>query len=508
MPSAVSRQTRPVRGKLASSKLAVSSIASFTRVSKLQTIGKDLGEKTAALDSRRGPSIEIVLSSRKRKVESDTVTASTAKKLRHEVDDQTPAAIASVTRKKKTVTFAEPEAVNTPPKRHTPSASSARKRQFRADEDDVQQTPTESDSDPSFPEVLFERLNLQSSPTRKRTKTLVAQTQENQLNDDFILPQEVIDLLDLQVAFLKTLSMQHAHNGANTPVDLRNIYPSATQAWGKRRVTLDDIRMCIGVLTWTPVKGGKASSQPPFYLSDYGRGKICIEFKQHIESGPLREQKLNMDFEANLRTLWSGRRDQGTQVFIATLPKAAIEACASAAKAAPLLAKGQRTLEELKNGIVRKQQEKLQAKAAPPAGTPALLNPDGTKMTLLDRIRAKESLQSQSAQGPTPAQLQRRAALQRADEVAAVIGMLCMATGSGQARISFTMAAVLIKLKDSLRNPISQEDGACCVKLLAAEIAPQWLRVVTIGGRENVVVQPAFQPAKAWVQEKATTLLG
>ncbi|KAK3685905.1 hypothetical protein B0T22DRAFT_466822 [Podospora appendiculata] len=504
MPSAISRKTRSVRAKTAaaSTKQQSASIADFARVSKLHTVGKDVTSKNAAAEAGRSSTIEIVLSSRKRKADDEfelvapSSTNGSSKKPRREPEAQPVEPSTPTTRKRKTVTFALPEVEAAT---STPIPRANRKRNFQADED------TKSEHESAEAEALLERLNLQSSPARKRTKTLNT-TPTSQSHHDVELPQELLDLLDLHISFLKTLSMQIAHNGMNTPIDLRSMCPSITQSWGKRTVTVDDIRRCIGILTWSPVKGSsssKSSTQPPFFLSDYGRGKICIDYHPDAEPGPLREQKLNMDFEANLRTIWFGRHDQNMQLFIASLPQAAIKKCASVAKAGPALEKGQRTLEELKNGIVRKKQEQEEAKAAVP-----VLKADGTKMSLLDRIRFKETLQSQSAQGPTPAELQRRAALQRVEDVAAVIGMLCLATSTGQSRMAFTMTALLTKLKDSLRTPIASEDGVCCVKLLAAEIAPQWLRIVTIGGKENVVVQTALQPSKMALQEKVAALLG
>ncbi|KAK0728546.1 hypothetical protein B0T26DRAFT_748743 [Lasiosphaeria miniovina] len=525
MPGAIARPARPARGKLAASKLPAAGIAKFTRVSKAQNVGKEPGDKGASLETRRTSSIEIVLSTRKRKVDNDfelvpSITNKAPKRPRQEAESTPVVSATLLPRKRKTVTFAEPEAVTSSPVHHTPTRtpSSSRKRHFQPDEP-AQLTPPDSDS--SEAEALFERLNLQASPSRKRTKTCVAQSDGPDGN--LSLPRELLDLVDLQAAFLKTLSMQYAHNSSNSPIDLRTLCPSATQAWGKRKVTADDIRICVGVMTWPPAVGKRTTTtttqQLPFFLSDYGRGKICVEFHADAERGPLREAALNAMFEAGLRALWqqSRGRGQATQLFLATLPKAAVKTCASVAKAAPMLARGQRTLEELKNGVVRKLQEKQdklqarqQATTTTTAAIPALLNPDGTKMTLLDRIRRKEQAAAQSGQtAPTAAQLQREAALHRVDEVAGVVGMLCTATGGhGQARISFTLAAVLIKLNDSLRNAISQEDGAACVRLLASEIAPQWLRIVTVGGRENVVVQTGFQPSRAQVQERVRALLG
>ncbi len=148
----------------------------------------------------------------------------------------------------------------------------------------------------------------------------------------------------------------------------------------------------------------------------------------------------------------------------------------SSKKASPLLAKGQRTLEELKNGIVvmkkQQQQQQQHTEAGAPAATPPL-NADSTKMSLLDRIRYKQLRQSLDAPPPSPAELARRAALQRAGDVAAVVAMLSAATATGQKRVSFTMATLQARLKDSLRVPISKEEGAACVRLLAKEIAPR-----------------------------------
>lgn len=486
MPGVISRKTRTPRGKLASTNPPASNIGNFSsKVSKVQSAGRELAGKPTG----RTSSIEIVLTSRKRRVEDDG--PSTPKKLRREPQQQRAEPATPVSRKK-TVTFADAE--NVPPTRScaAPTPSSSRKRQFQSDET-IQA------------EVLLERLNLQSPVRNKRTKTTVDRRSPQ---NDFDLPQGLVDLLDLHVAFLKTLTVEFAHNGTNSPIDLHTLYPSITRAWGKRQVTLEDIQRMVGVLSWTPVKNSDTASHlsSPFFLSDYGRNKICVELHSNAEPGPLREHKLNMDFESNLRTLWFSRREPtNTTLFIAALPKAATKPCPSLAKSNPLQ-KHQRTFDRLKSSIALKKKEKESAKAA-------ILKPDGSsssplaKLSLVERIRLKEQAQA-NQQGPDAAELQRRAALQRAEDVAAMIGMLCKASGQAPARMSFTMAALMVRLKDSLRTPISGEDGAACVRLLAAEVAPQWLRIVKLGERENVVVQPALQPSKGAVQERVKALLG
>ncbi|KAH8881605.1 hypothetical protein GQ53DRAFT_799147 [Thozetella sp. PMI_491] len=493
MPGVISRPTRAARGKLGRpSKPATASITSFARVSKVQTTAdKEAMQKAAAIETPK-TTIEIVLfSSKKRKAgEEDEKTSAAShastKKLRREAELTTTSAPSPKLRRKKTVTFALPEDAPLVPASSS-TTSSKRKRSS-----DSECTPPTESSEVEQPEALFERLNLQSSPIRKRTKT---STLRSKFEADLNLPQDLLDLLDLHLAFLRTLSLHHVQNGPTVPVDLNELCPRITQTWGKRRVTVDDVQRCVGILG--RAQDSRVKSAAPYFLFELGQRKICLEL-HNPTMGPLREPKLNMDFEANLRALWAARRDTDMKAFIKSLPMAPIKTCP---KPSPLLSKGKRALEELKNGVVRKREEKsTQAQAIP------TLNADGTKMSVLDRIRFKELLQAQAGQGPTPEELQRRAALQRVGDVAAVIGMLAKATSTGQARVSFTMAVVLSKLKDSIRVPVSPEEAGACVKILASDVAPQWLRIVTIGGREHVVVQTAAEPSKMALEERARAL--
>src|SRR3569833_119188 len=95
----------------------------------------------------------------------------------------------------------------------------------------------------------------------------------------------------------------------------------------------------------------------------------------------------------------------------------------------------------------------------------------------------------------------------RADRRARAAGEGAGAAAAGQKRASFPLSAVLAKLRDSLRLPLSREEGAACVRLLAAEIAPEWLRVVTVAGSEIVVVLTDFTPSKAVVEDRVRLLL-
>ncbi|KAI0842523.1 hypothetical protein F5Y06DRAFT_129287 [Hypoxylon sp. FL0890] len=498
------------------SKHASSSISSFTRVSRpITKTDAKKEEHAVTLTPKKDGTVEpLTPASRKRKVVSSIEDSDLS------ADDETPRKLSfPAVKSAKTASAPARRGRGRPSKKARPEPT-PRKRA---------RSSSVSDSDESTINtgVLLKRLRLESSPSRSSSpltaSTAITDYSELDTDTDFTtpkktgqLPREVLDLIDLHSALLKTLTLHYAHNGSNVPADLRVLSPNIARAWGKKKVTDADIRICLGVLTLdtSPTK----KTNPLFSLSNYGRGKICIEIDstQHRSGRPLDEKKLNDVFRDNLRSFWTQFTANGSSdlsTFISTLPKAPITLCESVAKATPVLAKGQKRLEELKYGIAIKKQEK-EAKANPQVqqkqsgGDVPMTNADGSKMSLLDRIRFK-SLQKAAAAstGLSQAQLERRAALQRAAEVAACLGMLSRAGGQGGSRVSFTMAVTTEKLKDSFRMGISREEGAACVRLLANEVAPEWVRVVTLAARENVVIDMDRELSKAEVERRVRGML-
>ncbi|KAK4071169.1 uncharacterized protein Triagg1_6200 [Trichoderma aggressivum f. europaeum] len=320
---------------------------------------------------------------------------------------------------------------------------------------------------------------------------------------------ELVDLIRLHKAFLKTVTLQIAHNGTIVPIDISSIAPHITRTWGKRQVTVDDIRRCIAIQTSTR----DANVVSPFIVSDYGRGKICIELHPDPDNGSvaIHEERLCRQFEENLRALCANRAHEDmadmdvplADLSLDELPRAEIKNMDHGIKANPILAKGHDALSALKGGMLAKQQEKETKQQA----TAAMINPDGTKMSLLDRLRLKQLAKANEPLPPSGPELQRRAALNRVIDVAATISMLSLSTPASLPRQAFTMGLVSDKLKDSLRVPVSKEEGMICVRLIATEVAPEWLKVVTIGGRENVVIQRGSQPVDRVIQERVQKLL-
>lgn len=331
------------------------------------------------------------------------------------------------------------------------------------------------------------------------------------------LPAEFVELMDLHRTFLKTVHVQLAHNGTSVPIDLCDILPHVSRAWGKRKVTVEDVRRCIAVEDHGAGESNTGGS--PFILSDYGQGKICLELDSKHTGTPINADRLCKVFRKNLEDLNTERNNNernGSEMdldipmeslSLGDLPKAPINTRVLAMSSNPLLARGQRALTELKNVVATKQQVQQQEREAKLQLAATTHSQDCSKMSILDRIRLKQLAKAQQPVPPSPAELERRAALQRVGDVAAIISMLARSSHPCLPRQAYPMAVLQQRLKDSLRMPISKQESAACIRLIANEVAPEWLKVVTIGGKETVVVtQGQNEPSVTDITERANNL--
>ncbi|RDA92534.1 hypothetical protein CP533_4182 [Ophiocordyceps camponoti-saundersi (nom. inval.)] len=336
------------------------------------------------------------------------------------------------------------------------------------------------------------------------------------------LPSDFADLVDLNRALLRTVVLHVAHHGANTPMDVRTMMPHISRTWGQREVTLEDVRRCMAVQS-------HAGEPSPLIMCDYGRGRICIELASGLDGGIMDEERLGKQFRENLGALCAGRRAEddavegvnkddmsmvtdeagglGVDVLLRRLSMtdlgqvAVTDVTASVKTNNATLAKGQRALSELKSGAATakdKQQQQQQHGAS---------EVSGSKTSLLERLRAKKLAKASEPLPPTASAVRRRTALNRVGEAAATISMLGLGTSSQSGRQAFTMKALSQKVRDSQRMPMSEEESEACVRVLATEVAPGWLRLVTLAGRENVVVQRGGQPMDGEVEDRVRRLL-
>lgn len=123
------------------------------------------------------------------------------------------------------------------------------------------------------------------------------------------VPLEIEDLMNLNSAILTALALHYAHHGSASPVDVRTLTPSVTKAWGKRKATIEDIRLCLGVTT------SENTKRNAFILSNYGNGRICIEMggkrqrKGFMYQG-FNETEMRQQFESNLERAWKKWSDK------------------------------------------------------------------------------------------------------------------------------------------------------------------------------------------------------
>ncbi|KAH6697592.1 hypothetical protein F5X68DRAFT_197646 [Plectosphaerella plurivora] len=324
------------------------------------------------------------------------------------------------------------------------------------------------------------------------------------------LPTELLDLLNLQKAILKTVVLQMTHQtSAAAPIDIDIIMPQVTRTWGKRQATVDDIRRCIAI---QDSKSNGDSLRSPFTVTDFGRGRLCLELVDST-GGVIDEHKLCKRFEETLHAMCADRAvDEMSDLDISfeslsftELPKSEITKRHHADMLNPALAKGARALTDLKQGLALKQQEREAKVNAPKLSV--LDTFAGKKVSLLDRLRAKEAARALE-ELPSGPELARKRALERVSEIASIVGMLANASNpSGLPVLSFTMAILQQKIKDSLRSPIPIEEGIDTIKIIANEVAPQWLRVVSMGGKEHVVIQTRNKPYDSVLTQRVNALV-
>lgn len=194
--------------------------------------------------------------------------------------------------------------------------------------------------------------------------------------------------------------------------------------------------------------------------------------------------------------------------FLAQLPLANIETCESLNAIAPLQEKGRKRLREFKESVQQGRSQKkrnvsgkenepvasqtTQVQPAQPAQPKITEFAAVRKTNLLDRILAKQEAAKCGPTAPTAAELQRRAALQRSEEVLGVLSLLC-ANRPGM-RVSFSTTTILQQLRGSIRSPISKEEALKCIEVIANEVAPGHVSIVNMGSISSVVVIPSMRP--------------
>ncbi|KAF2099292.1 hypothetical protein NA57DRAFT_55265 [Rhizodiscina lignyota] len=356
------------------------------------------------------------------------------------------------------------------------------------------------------------------------------------------LPQELQDLIALNSSLLTALALHYAHHGTASPLNVRQLIPSMTKIWGKRKVDSVDIKRCLGLLQSTPQR---KEATTPFQLFDYGHNKICIELqgsgnKSILGSRFDHDQQTRL-FDQRLEDAWkkhclSAQGEDDAATFIEGLPLAVVSISPTAAKTVQVisLARGQKRLEEVlgsrddgddnssnhKPSKRRRMQktDSTEAKStetsstvpakvdtangpkpvpqSKPSPSPTLSTQSESMPTassrstsLLARILEKQSLNSSLPTASTKAEIARLAALQRVSDVSSILDLLVAAKGSGP-RASFSLTTLVQSVQGSVRSPLGKTEVEGVLRVMEQEGAAGegYVKILKMGSVQGVVV--------------------
>ncbi|RVD81597.1 uncharacterized protein DFL_009454 [Arthrobotrys flagrans] len=154
------------------------------------------------------------------------------------------------------------------------------------------------------------------------------------------------------------------------------------------------------------------------------------------------------------------------------------------------LSKGQRRLQDLKNFTLSKRTslspspiKKKENISLSTGKSPSVTNRNSS---LLERIRAKAQAASSARPPPPPEVLQRRTAMQWLESIIPILLQLttpastlgAMSKLHVPSTTSFPMTTVIQNVKTSLQKPISNEDVERSLRLLADEVAGDFVKIV------------------------------
>ena len=348
--------------------------------------------------------------------------------------------------------------------------------------------------------AMFDKLKLDSSipaiPFQTEKNSLGYETPPGTPEEDkeyppLSLPVELHDFTQLHAAFLTALSLYYSHNGTTSPVEVNVFLPMITKNWKKRAVTLLDLQRLLAI--------GERCGQH-FFLQDYGRAGIYLSRAEprgralKRAASYIDEDDLNGRFEEVVQKCWSrwkvseDEENRDPCTFLDCFALDEITKHESTAKAAPMFARGQQRLADLKAGQASAKQETVKSSSADVTAehkTPQAVQSRGT--SLLDRVLAKQALTASMPAGPNREQLERKAALHRIEEIARVLDLLA----AGKPRASFSMQGMVQQVQQSVRNPISREEVERCIDLMAKEVMPGFVTIIQSGAVKGVVFRQA-----------------
>ena len=315
------------------------------------------------------------------------------------------------------------------------------------------------------------------------------------------------DFLHLHSSFLKTLALQFAHNngGGLIPADVGQMLGSIERIWKKRKVSIKDLRRIVWV--WDLEKNKGSSSSSLFRIVNYyGLGEMCLEIQ--LDGQGRRKNGLGID-EDGLQRRFERILDDCRYQEEESLGLAPVHQCLATP---PLLSlrRGQQRLQDLRNGVIKvkmdahknldddddddKADAQTNKTQSDNAGTTAM----DRRKHLFERIKNKQLHQSTLLPPPSKETLLRRAAAERAEDVARILAslrpittdsiMTPTAAAGPMQRKSYRIDTIVEHVQNSMRTPVSRQEIEACLDVLA-DVAGEWISIIVVKEVRNVVLK-------------------
>lgn len=240
-----------------------------------------------------------------------------------------------------------------------------------------------------------------------------------------------------------------------------------------------------------------------FRIVNYGLGRVCLERVISSEEdkgsgmgGSIDENALQRKFRQELEDRWrklcESTTDKCDDKFSNSLGLVPI---IDSLVPLPGLRKGQQRLQDLKGGVIKTKTAMLRTKNSG-ASEPKNREPTADRRkSLLERIRSKELQQASLPPPPTEEELLRQSAAERVEDVTRVLLLLRPPVSVKKGIVTaqkkpYQFEALVQNIQDSLRRPVSSEEIAACLDILAQkDVAGDWIDIVKIDKLTSVVLK-------------------
>ncbi|EPS44681.1 hypothetical protein H072_1324 [Dactylellina haptotyla CBS 200.50] len=337
--------------------------------------------------------------------------------------------------------------------------------------------------------------SLSSSITSEASTAITEPNEEDQENlaGSPALPKRIVRLITIHSSLISLLLMHYATHSHSQPAVLSGYLTQISRNAGTN-VSLIDLQRII-TLSQKTIRlinvDGRGNAVELVNGVSGNISKLGPEFKQYVEKwwkqktsrGPADEDEILKEIELAPITVESAPCDTLTPPVTPSKPIKPVSAS---------LSKGQRRLLDLKSFTLTKQTSLSPSPVKKeniisPSKSPSVANRNAS---LLERIRAKAAATKSAPAAPSPEVMQRRAALQWLESIIPILLQLTTPSSTGilgntkkpklsvPSTTSFPMATVVQNVKTSLQKPISTEEVERSLRVLADEVASEFVKIV------------------------------